>query len=77
MKTDGEKIGISIPLLPKSDLDKEMAQEVRFIKSHDLTLFEKKRKLAIKASSIFGKTQDSEAVKRAKIDILAKRRKVT
>jgi hypothetical protein len=75
-KKDGEKIGLSIPLLPTIDEDRQLAKQIKFHNTTDLQLFEKKRKLTLKSTSIFGNTKDSPAVRNAKLQILAKRRKV-
>jgi len=77
MKKDGEKLGLSVPLLPSTEEDRVIAHQMKFKAAHDLQLQEKKRKLLMKSSSIFGKTLDSDSLRKAKVNLLAKRQRLT
>jgi len=66
MQKDGEKIGLNFPLLPSNEQDKEDASQIKYKSRTDLELSEKKRKLSLKSSSIFGNTKDSNIIRKAK-----------
>jgi len=73
---EGQKIGLNIPLLPSTEEDKLIASTVEFATNND----SRKRKLEIKASSIFDKTDiqtpDQKKKKQQQIELLTKKRKL-
>eukprot|EP01118_Nematostelium_gracile_P000437 TRINITY_DN1048_c0_g1_i1.p1 TRINITY_DN1048_c0_g1~~TRINITY_DN1048_c0_g1_i1.p1 ORF type:complete len:230 (+),score=65.55 TRINITY_DN1048_c0_g1_i1:259-948(+) len=67
LNRERERKGLSIDLLPHSQTDTEEARTIKFKKNNDLEAFEKKRRVEMKSSSIFGNNKDTLNVRKAKI----------
>jgi hypothetical protein len=69
LRKEGEDIGLNFPLLPTSADDKVESATIIFGKRVDAVEQMKKRKIEIKATSIFN-TKEDEKLKKVKIEAL-------